>query len=148
MPFKVEYRGVTVTCDSPQEAVAIARELAGEPSLMPGNHHEEAGEGRLTNSRFKEFVNFLDTRQRKFLSILVENPHGKTDSTLRQALNLAGNKELGGFGSGISKLAKKAGLSMEDILTVSKVRIGDEDAREYKINPVFLRIAESSGGLK
>lgn len=102
----------------------------------------------MTASRIKEFVGYLDVKQKRFLTLLFENPHGKSDHTIRQSFGFEGNQQLGGFVSGIAKLAKKAGLSMDQVMSIDWVKIGDSDAKEYKLHPAFRKIAAESGELR
>ncbi|GEM_PF-3160006 len=152
MPYKVTFRGVAIECSTPAEAVAIAKQLAGvandgaELVIQEGSSSET--DGRLTKSRYKEFVGYLDSGKKQLLQLLIENPHGKTDESLRKALGLDDNKALGGMMSGLSKLARKTGLSIDDILSSRWVKVGDEDMKEYRAAAAFGRMASELGGLK
>jgi len=148
MAYRVRPDG-TIECDSASEAVALSRALSNGHAPSTGAQALNAEEGaRLTISRYREFVSYLNAAQKKFLGLLVDNPHGKTDSAIRQTLGLEGNKALGGFRSGLSKLAKKSGLDVADVLTVRWVKIGDQDSMEYQVTPQFRNIVDNVGGLK
>lgn len=153
MPYKIRFKGsVEIECDTVDEVISIAHRLADTNGkvtdyTLPDVVSSDAGI-RLTTSRFQEFVGFLDAEQRKFLALLVESPDGKTDHNLRQALGLSDNKQLGGMMSGISKLAKKAGFSIGDILSSQWVKVGDKEVKELKAEPGFSNIARNLGGLK
>jgi hypothetical protein len=150
MAYKVKFKGVIIECETARDAISIARELAGEEGQNAPDAPESTDSegGRVTTSRYREFIGYLDANQKKFLAQLVDNPHGKTDHSLRQVFGLTGNQQLGGFISGISKLAKKTGLSMDEVMKVEWVKIGDENAKEYRPQPAFRKIALEIGGLK
>jgi hypothetical protein len=152
MGYTVRYRDAEIDCPTAGDVAALFRELpdAGRQTTNGSAPRVSSGggEGRLTVSRYHEFVGYLDKRKKELLRLLVDNPHGKTDDSIRKALDIEDNKELGGIMSGISKLAKRAGLSLEDVLTSQKVKIGNESMREYKASATFRSMATEIGGLK
>jgi hypothetical protein len=153
MAYKLKYKGsVEIECDTVDEAVSIAQRLTsmnGASAELPLPDIISADAGvRVTSSRVQEFIGYLDSDQRKFLALLIDSPHGKTDHNLRQALGISDNRALGGILSGISKLAKKAGLSIGDILSSQWVKVGAERVKEFKAEPGFRHLAQSTGGLK
>jgi len=95
--FEVEYRGVTIRCETAEEAVSIAKRLgasADSPNTQPWKTHE-----------FEEFVERLQHRQRKLLAALLETSEGLLDHQLCSHLNIASNRALAGVLSGITKVA-------------------------------------------
>src|SRR5271154_1197604 len=105
MAYTVKYRGAEIVCDTLGDVVAIMRELpdVGKAVRFDADASSQNGSDlRMTSTRFREFVSYLDKGKKDLLRLLVENPHGKTDESIRKALGLADNKQLGGFMSGIS----------------------------------------------
>src|ERR1700728_596065 len=113
--IKVIYRDVELLCDTPEEAMQIARGVSGDSILTPKKEQANGSVAgsRWTVSRFQSFVNTLKDNQRKFLSLIVQSPDGVTDTNIRQVLGLTTNKALGPILSGISKKAKKSGVSIQ-----------------------------------
>jgi hypothetical protein len=148
MPFTVKYKGsVDIECGSMDEAVELAQKLAsmnGDASAAPVPR-QPSRESGLEVSRYRELMGYLNTNQKRFLSLLIENPHGKTDRSLRQELGLNDNNALGGMMSGIAKSAKKAGVSVDSLWSSTWKRVGDEDVKEFRLNPEFRRIATEVG---
>jgi hypothetical protein len=150
--IKVIYRDVELLCDTPEEALQVARGVSGESSgastKKPHGDISVTG-SRWTVSRFQSFLNQLKENQRKFLSLLVNSPDGVTDTQLRQTLGLTTNKAFGPILSGISKKAKKSGISLQDILSSDKVQLSaDETVLEFKSKTAFAQIAREAGGIK
>lgn len=144
MPYTVKYKGVEIECASIEDAVQLAERLSGgDVSARPGGH--SSGSESLEVSRYREFVGYLNSNQKKFLSMLVENPHGKTDRSIRQELGLDDNMALGGVLSGLGKFARNLGISVDSIWTSTRKKVGDDKVKEFRITPEFKRIAADIG---
>jgi hypothetical protein len=151
MAFTVHYgKSVRIECETLDEAIALAHRLengvaGGEVMESAGARRDPVGGGDLGESRFREFAKSLNQSARKLLQTLADNPHGKTDQTLIQTLGLDGGKELGGVLSGISKRARNAGISKGEIYTLDKKRVGDEDFKEFRLTPRYLKLIQEIG---
>ena len=146
MAFKVTFKGVEIHCETADDAIEIAHRLADSNGTgAGGSTFSNSSGGSLEVSRYRELVGSLNASQKKFLSLLVDNPHGKTDHSLRQELNLEDNKALGGMLSGISKLARKVGVSLDTMWTSGKKKVGNETMREFRVQPELKRISGEIG---
>lgn len=150
--IKVIHEGVEYQCETTDEAIELGGKLRGSSPDTPKkhNHSDHAISGsRWTVTRFQSFIKQLKDNQRKFLSILVDSPDGVTDSSLRGSLGLTTNKAFGPILTGISIRAKKAGVSLQDILTNEKVQLSaDERVTEFKATAAFAQVAKQSGGIQ
>jgi hypothetical protein len=150
--IKVVHDGVEYHCETADEAIELGARLRGTsvPMTKKGVHAEHSIAGsRWTVSRFQSFLAQLKDNQRKFLSIVINSPDGVTDSQLRQSLGLTTNKAFGPILTGISRKAKKAGISLQDILSSEKVQLSaDERVMEFKATAAFAQIAKEGGGIK
>src|SRR5260370_39886181 len=63
-PYEVEYKGVMIRCDTPKEAVEVARMLGGEPD------HPHYAPWRV--DEFTDFVDRIQTVQRRLLDVLIK----------------------------------------------------------------------------
>jgi hypothetical protein len=145
MAFKVVFKGVEIQCETADDAIQIAHRLADPNGGGAGFIFSQTSGGSLEVSRYRELVSSLNASQKKFLSLLVDNPHGKTDHSLRQELSLEDNKALGGMLSGISKLARKVGVSLDTMWTSGKKKVGNETMREFRVQPEFKKISGEIG---
>jgi hypothetical protein len=143
--FKITFRGVEIQCETADDAIEIAHRLATSNGIGAGSAHSQSADGSLEVSRYRELVDSLNSSQKKFLSLLVDNPHGKTDHSLRQELDLEGNKALGGMLSGISKLARKVGVSIDTMWSSDRKKVGDEIMREFRVRPELKKISGEIG---
>lgn len=153
--FKVTYQGVEIQCETADEAVEIAGKLSGAPAAAHGKGHSQQGGSasfagsRWTASRFQSFIGQLQDKQRRFLRELTASTDGLTDSALRQSLGLSSNKAFGPILTGISRRAKKVGVSLQDVLTSEKmVLAGGDQFLEFKASPAFAAVAREAGGIK
>jgi hypothetical protein len=150
--IKVTHEGVDYYCETADEAVDLGAKLRG--TTLPGSkrvpHSEHAmGGSRWTVTRFQSFITQLRDKQRKFLSLVLNSPDGVTDSSLRQSLGVSTNKGFGPILTGISRRAKKAGVSLQDIVTSEKVQLSaNEKVTEFKATAAFAQIAKDAGGIK
>jgi hypothetical protein len=149
--FKVVYQGVEIQCETADEAVEIAGKLSGQGTGRAVSRHESPGHmgSRWTASRFQAFIGQLQDKQRKFLRELTASSDGLTDSALRQTLGLSTNKAFGPILTGISRRAKKVGVSLQDVLTSEKMALVSGDQfLEFKASPAFAAVAREAGGIK
>jgi hypothetical protein len=139
MGFKVNYRGLEVTCETPEDVDALAslarigkackQAVRGfpKPSLFDNPKH---GSARI-------LVRELAEQPRNLLRLLAEK--GKmTDAEIRELLGLQNNKALAGVLTGISKRAKKAGINKAIVEKVSKRNGTGERRYLYSIGSQFL----------
>lgn len=145
MPFTVKYKGVEIECPNIEDAVELADRLAAGSNGTANQSARSGGTDNLEISRYREFVGYLNNNQKRFLGMLVENPHGKTDNSIRQELRLNDNMALGGVLSGLGKFARKVGINTESIWTSTRKKVGDEDVKEFRITAEFKRIASDVG---
>ena len=97
----------------------------------------------------RSFPRQLRDRQKRFLREIVASPDGVTDSTLRQSFGVKNNKGFGPLLTGISRRAKKVGVSLQDVVVSEKITLSSgEVVLEFKAAPAFLRIAEEGGEIK
>lgn len=151
--IKIVHCGIEFHCETTDEAVEIAAKLSGgkvpEGLKKRGQPEAIGGGSRWTTSRFQTFIGQLHDQQRKFLRQILSNPDGLTDAVLRQALSLSSNKAFGPIITGISRKAKKAGVSLQDVVSSEKVTLSSgEKVLEYKANPVFVTVSREGGGIK
>jgi hypothetical protein len=150
--IKISHDGVDYYCDTADDAVSLGAKLRGIPHSGPKKppHSEQSTTGsRWTVTRFQSFITQLRDRQRRFLSLVINSPDGLTDSSLRQSLGVNTNKGFGPILTGISRRAKKAGVSLQDILTSEKVQLSaNERVTEFKATAAFAQVAKEAGGIK
>jgi hypothetical protein len=152
--FKVIHQGVEIHCETADEAVQIAERLAGTSTVSTAHGRSHASGqslagSRWTVSRFQTLMGQLQDKQRRFLREVVASPDGLTDSALRQSLTLSSNKAFGPILTGISRRAKKVGVSLQDVLTSEKMALaGGEQFLEFKAAPAFVAVAREAGGIK
>ena len=153
MAFKLAYQGIEITCDSGDElkaALSALLEIAGEPqislpTLVAPPRVDMNGGSRWTADRFAGFIGHLKTRQKRFLRLLVENPDGLTNETLRREFRLKNNNALAGMITALVKNARKVGVGSGEILTKQRVQIGDSTAFEYRVTPALIEVARQHG---
>jgi len=157
--MKVVYEGVEIHCETPEQAVEVAVELAaklrGTPVTGMGARNgtrspvADLSGSRWTTTRFKNFTSMLREKQRKVLRELLQNPDGITDVVLRQSLNLSDNRGIGPIFTAMSRRAKKVGMSFQDVVISEKsVLTSGERVLEFKAAPSFVAICQEAGGMK
>ncbi len=150
--IKVSHEGVDYFCETTDEALELGSKLRGAPlsSTKKASQNESSNTGsRWTVTRFQSFIKQLRDRQRLFLSLVLDSPDGMTDSSLRHSLKVNTNKGFGPILTGISRRAKKAGVSLQDIMTSEKVHLSaNEKVTEFKATEDFARVAKQAGGIK
>jgi hypothetical protein len=152
MAYRVTPQG-DILCDTPEEALALQYAIAkGEGGGGKRNEslvNSSEGGSRWNDSRYKEFTAMIKGKgdQQALIELLLESPHGKTDSNIRQALKLDNNLQLAGVTAGLAKNARKVGiLSSEELFTKEVMHQGNERILEYKISEAFRTIAERQRG--
>jgi hypothetical protein len=150
--IKVSHEGVDYFCETADEAVDLGAKLRGihhsVSKKAPQGEHAISG-SRWTVTRFQSFIKQLRDKQLQFLSLVLQSPDGVTDSSLRQSLGVSTNKGFGPILTGISRRAKKAGVSLQDILTSEKVQLSaNEKVSEFKATAAFAQVAKEAGGIK
>jgi hypothetical protein len=134
-PYEVEYKGVTIRCDTPQEAVEVARLLGGEPD------HPHFAPWRV--DEFTEFVQRIHFAQRRLLSILMKaKGQAVKDAQLSSMMGVSGNQALAGILSGVTKIAKAMDLEPSRIYYQRTEYNQGSPERRYYITPAFLKAAE------
>lgn len=158
--YKVFIDGVEIQCDSADEAFEFVTRLRNisangngasirsDKSLQVNGAVGMNG-SRWTATRFQNFAGLLNENEQRALNALISNPDGMPDATLRQALGLSSNKSFGPIFTGISRKAKKVGVTFEDVISSEVVRMTNGDnVREFRAVPAFMRIAAETGALR
>lgn len=136
-PYEVEYKGVMIRCDTPQEAVEIARLLGGEPD------HPHYAPWRV--DEFTEFVDRIQIMQRRLLNILIKAQcQPVKDSRLCSALPASTNQALAGVLSGITKVAKAMDIEPSRIYYQRTEYKQGVPERRYYITPAFMKAAQDA----
>jgi hypothetical protein len=153
--IRVVHNGIEIFCETVDETMEIVSRLSGQPitakgspSSPPHDRGNSQTSSRWTVHRFTTFISQLQDQQRKLLRSLVTSPDGQTDTALRQHLGLSSNKAFGPILTGISRRAKKAGVSLGDVLSSERITVGNERVLEFKAAPQFANIAKEAGGIK
>lgn len=137
-PYEVEYKGVTIRCDTSQEAVEVARLLGGEPD------HPHYALWRM--DEFTEFVERIQFAQRRLLSLLMKAKcQPVKDAQLCSMMDLSGNQALAGILSGVTKIAKAMDIEPSRIYYQRTEYNQGSPERKYYITPAFLKVAEDAG---
>jgi hypothetical protein len=136
-PYEVEYKGVMIRCDTPQEAVQVARLLGGEPD------HPHYAPWRV--DEFTEFVDRLQTMPRRLLNILLKaGCQPVKDVQLRADLPASTNQALAGVLSGITKVAKAVDIEPSRIYYQRTEYNQGSPERRYYITAAFLKAARDA----
>lgn len=149
MAYRVWIRNIPIDCDSPEEAVELARVAEGENVSLPGHapkHSDNAEGSRWTEKRVKEFFRLIEGKQRKLIDTLLEHKDGQTDDQLITLLSLGGGQALAGVFAGLWKNAKKAGADPDELYEKKAATIGGKRAFEYFLSESFRRVAEQLAG--
>lgn len=143
MGYRVTPEG-EILCDTVDDAIALAKKIRGGKGWESQKPTLETETGsRWNESRYREFMGLVKGNQKHLVELLLKNPHGKTDRSIRQELRLGTNYELAGVTAGLAKNAKKAGLmSTSELFTKEVMQQGDERVLEYKLSEGFRAIAE------
>jgi hypothetical protein len=146
MAYRVLIDGVAIECDSPDEALEIARRAtreggATEQPTANGGLSSVTG-SRWSEARVKEFFRTIKAQQRKLIDALLENADPRTDKQLFQLLGLNDGKALAGVFTALWKNAKKVGADPYDLYTRQVATIGDAKVYEYSVTDSFRKAAK------
>lgn len=141
MAYRVVYKGADVFCDTPQDVDAL---LKGTTSRRgSGRKHPE----KRTPKTPRGWAKGTESKQRELLKVLaIAHPVSQSDSEIRERLALASNRKLAGLMIGLSKAAKRSGLSLDDLIVKEATRNGTGE-RHYKYGIAPTVIAEVKQGL-
>lgn len=148
MGFKVNYRGLEVTCETPDDVDALAERMrlgrAQKEAIQrfpryPLFDNPKHGSAKL-------LMKDLAEQPKNLLKLLIER--GKlTDVEIRELLNLQNNKALAGVMTGISKRAKKAGINKPIVEKFFKRNGTGERLYQYSIGSQFVEDVKSGLGV-
>src|ERR1035441_2988096 len=132
MPFRLPFGKEFIECDTPEEALRLARtlgldqlgaaqtlEVEGEGEFLPGNRLPHCGP--WTDVKLDTFLQRLGPDQKAILRILVVQTRVTADE-LRAAVKVDGNQALAGIISGISKQAVALGIGARDVFVIENRR--------------------------
>ena len=150
MAYRVWVGSVPIDCETPEQAIELAKQVDGTATPAKGKtaattktspFYGGGDASRWTEKRAGEFFRLIEGKQRKLIDTLLEHTEGKTDDQLCQVLGLSDGRALAGVMAGIWKNAKKAGADPSDLYKKRKVTIGNKDAKEYYLTDSFRRAA-------
>jgi hypothetical protein len=150
MPYRVWVGNVPIDCETPEQAIELAKQVDGTSIPAKGKtaiskdapQFYGGGEpSRWTEKRVTEFFRLIEGKQRKLIDTLLEHTEGKTDDQLCQILDVGDGRALAGVMAGIWKNAKKVGADPNDLYKKRKVSIGNKRAKEYFLTEGFRRAA-------
>ena len=156
MPYKVMVGNIPIVCDSAQEAVQVAKQVAAtevdksDQFLPPTILKDPAfpfvqNNSRWSEARVTEFMKNVDGRKKKVLDTLLQYPEGRTHEQLMQVLGWTNGKMLAGGLAGLAKKALKTRVAPKNLYHKQRIRIGDQVTKEYQLTPMF-RIAFENWG--
>jgi len=148
MAFRVWIGSVAVDCDTPEEAIELAKRAEGAASSTPRSTAKVSEQGtkdgsRWTEKRVSDFLRLVEGDQRKLLDTLLEHADGRTDDQLLQFLSLRDGRQLAGVLSGLVKNTKKVGADPSDLYIKKPATIGGKRVFEYFLSESFRRALES-----
>jgi len=136
MGFKVNYRGLEVTCETPEDVDALADRARSKGAQKEAIQRFPRLPLLERHGDVKRLVGELGQQQKTLLRQLVDR--GKlSDADIRQLLSLGNNKALAGVLTGISKRAKRAGISGTVLEKTSKRNGTGERHYQYTISSRF-----------
>jgi hypothetical protein len=139
MPF-IKYNGEAIYFDTLEEAKAA---IDGKQA---GSKGTSGGAGPWTQGRFKDYIARLSAPQVKILQELVKSPSGvKTAKDLASAGGLSGPKAFGPVMAALSKHAKRAGISFDNVLKSERKDIGGEEMLVFTASPAFMKTSAEAG---
>lgn len=146
MAYRVWVGSVPIDCDSPEDAIDLAKKAHADGSAVARptarQSDQAGGEGsRWTEKRAADFLRLIEGKQRKLLDALLEHPDGRTDDQLCQLLGLNDGRQLAGVFTGMWKNAKKVGADPNDLYTKRPATIGGKRVYEYFLSESFRRVA-------
>jgi hypothetical protein len=122
MGYVVKYKGLEVSCETPQDVDRLAE-------------HEASGTQRARrqavarHGSIKRLVKESDQKHKELLGILLNSTDPVSDEDLKTALSLETNKALAGVLAGFSKRSKTAGIA--DKIIVKSTRRNGTGERHY-----------------
>lgn len=142
MGYRVLVSGVPIECDTPEEAVEIAKHAgeatgAGQRRQPAQGDRSQEGGSRWTEARVKEFFRLIKGQQKRAIDSLLEHRDGRTDDQLCQLLGLADGRNLAGVLTGLHKNARKVGADPKELYSRQSVTIGDKRQHEYLLSDSF-----------
>jgi hypothetical protein len=138
MSIRLQYAGVHIECETPQEAVSIIRLLGDLPER--NGHAAPAPAPRVapipTNAdtpSITSIVRRLGDNQKRLLRLVLEAGGEMDDAQLRRGLGLEGSA-FGGTLATITKESRRLGLDSQRFFTITNSRnAAKERVRHYRI---------------
>jgi hypothetical protein len=151
MPYRVWIGTTAIECETPEDALELARRAEGAagdgPARKPPTAKDsEHGVSRWSEKRVAEFLRLVDGNQRKLIDALLEHSDGRTDQQLMTLFGYSDGKALGGLFGGLWKNAKKVGADPDDLYVKQRTMIGGHKAHEYMLSDNFRRAAQAHRG--
>jgi hypothetical protein len=115
--YRVQYDG-TILVDTPEEALALQRQIVGKPT-PPSTQHAHAAGSNGTSTAWPTYVKSLREGPRQLLAIVKkagELTIGEAVTQLGAALAPKGKLTVAGYLTSISRNAKKVGLDTRKVL--------------------------------
>jgi hypothetical protein len=136
-PFQVETaEGVTIWCDTAEQAAAVARELEATAKSKPLLHN------KWSVHEFQDFVNRVQYQQRHVLAFLLKaGNRAVLDDELRKAIGVTTNQGLAGVLSGITKVAQLLEIDPQRVYWMQLTYEKGKPVRRYYVTPAFARAA-------
>jgi hypothetical protein len=135
--FAVEYKGVTIYCQSPEDAARVAQELGQRmdtPQFQRWQVHE-----------FVEFISRIQVWQRRLLAFLLEaGRDSATDTDIRTRLNFQNNRVLAGVLSGLSKVAMALDIDPRRVYWMQPKYESGKITRTYSLTRAFREAAREN----
>lgn len=136
-PYEVEYKGVTIRCTTPQEAVEVARLL--------GNAPDNPEYAKWHVDEFTDLVARLQVAQRRLLNVLLKaRCQAVRDYDLCGKLGLGSNQALAGVLSGVTKVAKLLEIDPSRIYYQRTDYKQGSPERRYYITAAFMKAADDA----
>ncbi len=147
MAYRVWIGSTPIDCETPEQALEIARQNEGDAAAPRGDKPRSAtpepGGSRWTEKRVDEFFRLIDGNQRKLIDALLQHSDGRTDQQLMTLLGFNDGRALGGVFAGMWKNAKKVGADPNDLYLKKAATIGGKKAYEYFLSESFRRSAQA-----
>jgi hypothetical protein len=146
MAIEFTYRGRTWRADTPEEAIALRRQLEKAEDFTDWleNPVDPLPKSTWTHDAVMELLQTMGVQQHLFLRELIKK--GKlTSDQVRRALHLDSEVALAGVISGLSKQAKKAGFAPSDLYSVAVSWSGKDKTRTFELEPQFESTAKELG---
>jgi hypothetical protein len=114
MGIRLNYGGVAIECETPQDAAALVKLLASIPSTN-GKHQTMPAAGTTTRAEtsISDIVRKLGDRQKQALRHILRASGRLRDSALQEQLGVTG-PGLGGILASITKTAEREGVDPQE----------------------------------